>query len=1827
MSETSKILQDILAQLQALPPDDFEWERLPAFIASLQTLADSKLAQREHGRSQLRQALATLGREASDPLAWWSYDVTTWAADHCAWAEAAALAQKVQEWQAALLRHDELRKAPAGSRAEERARRSTVDSLETAIERSYSDLSAALSPHAPGPLVPTGTDVPTPAAPPEPAADEKESTEEIAAAADSANSDVAGYAGLPDEEAALTEPSPSPLVVPEALPAETDLSETESAEIGGFPDRPAGTDESESAPEPAISDEPIWPEAAYTFGEDVPSMAPVSNLEWLDLGKDTLETTATTPTADLEPALTGTVQDEMAHLPPVAAVDDTDEAWHALLWEMMAEDDLSGAYWVVKSLGAQGRPTPVPDWLLAAVQASRWVTADTPGLMRDLLQISRSHSPAENAPVHELLALAAALRSALVAPFSGMITWVDTPAVCPALSKLVLAVRSFADLGIGLHREDVRGLAGDEQRDEGVVEASREARRWLEEAPSRRERVTSVWRALVGPKGALKELLLPVCENRQEQVDAVRSELESWQDRPTVYARFDLMNAADSPGRPERVRDGGKQDLYREVEKATDIAERWCDAVKRARHIGARGNWFREQVAILRASAEQALPDIDAALHELAQNTQPASLAVAARVLQASLRQIRVLLDLATGGDRPADAEHPLWTLAVASDSLEAMLADRLLWFPEVPLNDSGAPTPAGLPLVAQPLRAARLGGRTLRTAADLWLAQQDYRFFDRLVTALADDIPASGLRQRYEEALGASRAALRASIAATSSAIEQALLDEAIDDEQRASYGGGFASLAVEEVRNFKAKLAELDRIRHDIRRGYQKRLRYLREQHALIAERLKTSLITADRQQAALAFVAAALDRIDVRVVVESQARLREVLDTGADLPEDWYARAPGRDWLVEFNSAAPHIERWLAEPRRDLRTLATSAAAGAAMAGIPFDRLEEPRRKEAAEALLSWRMLKQQGAKGNNGPAIAAVLRYLGFDLKTGDAASVDIARMGADWLHARAAMSAGNLARPIPEFGSQAQGLYEIICLWERPGAGAIAARLRDLHLDAHTVIVLYLGPIPARQKRDIIRVSRDQELAIAVLDETLLVFLAQGEDVRLRAFLRCALPFSALSPFRPFQFGDVPSEIFYGREAMARELQRQGGSCLVYGGRQLGKSALLRHVERQFHHPEREQYAWVENMKLIFDPAAGRSSGNVWRNLREGFKAQKLLDSRITTDRPEEIARYIREAMRANPKQRVIVMLDESDEFLDADAKDGFRTVIALRDLMLNTGQRFKVIFAGLQNVQRFQGIPDQPLAHFGTPRCVGPLEPGEAQLLVREPLEVLGYRFTDNGALLRILSYTNYHPGLIQYFCQELLKQLRERSGAALPPYQIRQEDIEAVYRNEQVRNPIRERFEWTLALDTHYQAIAWALIENQSKDRDGYARAYPPSDVLQLVREWWPAGFDDTGTDQLRGWLDELCGLGVLVRNPGGHYRLRSPNMVRLLGKETEIDDRLQELMTKSPIPVMDADSHHASLDDKAARYSPLTYAEERSLSQPRFGVGLVFASEAFGSGLLPAAVRRFLPVDLPAGTGDCTQIPSGVTAKDLDERLREYLDSQAKTERMILYQQVPPADPKDLAELVMVAHRFCQRHQARDRWLRILFLFDSQSTWHWLELPQSERIELEEAADAALWPRPWTLSAIRRRLVMLDKLDTDDAGSRAALRATGGWPYLLDVLCDRCAKGTDLRPTAQQIELDLATADSQLAQDFRACLGIARSDAAQRALKFVLEEGKGQVPEELLTPVMLGGSPELTDLKCNQAKEFLLRLGLVRLRGETLIVDPVIAQLMAQA
>src|SRR5690606_1306567 len=134
-------------------------------------------------------------------------------------------------------------------------------------------------------------------------------------------------------------------------------------------------------------------------------------------------------------------------------------------------------------------------------------------------------------------------------------------------------------------------------------------------------------------------------------------------------------------------------------------------------------------------------------------------------------------------------------------------------------------------------------------------------------------------------------------------------------------------------------------------------------------------------------------------------------------------------------------------------------------------------------------------------------------------------------------------------------------------------------------------------------------------------------------------------------------------------------------------------------------------------------------------------------------------------------------------------------------------------------------------------------------------------RFRNPATILRILAYTNYHPGLIQHFCRELLKHLRQRRDPE-PPFMIDHTDVEAVYRKFEVRDMIRQRFELTIRLDPRYEAISLAVAVEQLGSLDGFGSAYRADEIRTLVRSYWPQGFRQLGGDAFRGLLREMCGL-----------------------------------------------------------------------------------------------------------------------------------------------------------------------------------------------------------------------------------------------------------------------------------------------------------------------------------------------------------------------------
>ena len=1769
--------QQWLEELQALPADSPEWkpETITAFVEAIWQLAESKLQEREAPREQLRLTLASLVHQPEDIINYFGMsDVSTWTADTCEISETVALEKQVAGLNEALLRYQHLRQQPdAIELRENRRRRDELTALEDTILETYGRLSIVFG--SPPPDVP-------PTEPEESSRGEQEYQKE-------------------------TEPLDS------SIASEPQAVETE--EVGS---------ESEQVLQALSEEEPYETRSSIPEAERIMEPPPKDERD-LTSEKNFLSEEKTTapleePVVEHEPA--SGFSSGLRPSQEIATAlqsDDRDELWHALVWALIAEDDLPGAYWLTRSLNASRRLAPMPDYLLKAAQGARWLTPDDEeGFVSDLLDIAKTTQPASD-DVQTLIGLAASLRPALIAPGSGMISWVKVPSCCPELHDLVTAVREFAKLNIALRPEALDSVTGVEQHEATLSKIVHDAQQWLQEAPNQQttlRRASKVWYHLVGPRGELRELLLPVSEDRRSEADAVRGRLDQWEQENYISDRIHQIDRRLAGKKPRPIDGKIYQWVVRNVRDTCLLARRWCEWVGHSRDIGARGNWRFSQVEQLRSSIQETLAEVEAALDRFSQLAQPASLAAATCCLKRAIKQLDETLNLKT-----VETALPMRTwewFTSGAENLSIALSRRLLWFPELSLGDNGQPSEEIH--IARFLCIAYNQERSLRTAFESWLNKQDYRFVKTLLVGMRDETDETKITEmssHYQEVLDGSRLALSEHVHRTDQEIEQAVVDGIIGEE-RSGYNADVVAVSSKEVLNFAPEFEKLDSVHERLADARKKRLEELRKTWDGVEKRLERSRIDSAKKKDIKDRISRELEGEDTRVVEERIALLEEVLDIGGDLEEIFSkSSGPMRDVLAEFKQRAPKIEEWFEQAQGLPKIIKDiERAPRNPLGGINFDGVPKPRRDEAVRAIAAWRRLKQHDPKNLGRDQLATLLGYLGFE-KT----EFQVRGRGVDWLHASAEMSVSEfLVKPVPQFGSQAQGHYDVICLWERPGAEVIAARLRELRLTMRNVVMLYLGRLTEMQQRGITRTCREHELAIAILDETLLLFLASERDARLPVFLHCALPLTALNPYTPFQAGDVPPEMFFGREDMVRELQRPAGSCLVYGGRQLGKSALLRHVERQFHRPEQNEFAWVEDMKLIFDPDAGKDSIHIWRILREGFKRAGLILSNVTTDNPDNIARYIYEAMQQHPHRRVIVMFDEADDFLDYDASDRFRVVLRLRELMSDTQRRFKVIFAGLHNVQRFQGIPNQPLAHFGAPLCVGPLEPKAAQELVQEPLKILGYRFADDANVLRILSYTNYHPGLIQIFCQALLNRLHRRTGRSLPPYLIEQNDVEDVYRLPEVRERIRERFDWTLALDLRYQAIAWAMISDQMEmEKDNsYASVYPPSEILELVRDWWPQGFEGMTSDQLRSLLGELYGLGVLVRNINGHYRLRSPNLVRLMGTEADIQNRLLELSDKELPGPFDADNHHAPLDDEARYYSPLSYAQDRGLTPQQFGVGLVCASEAAGLPMLQRAFKRYVSTELN------TEIPKDVIdSEKLNDWLDKYLQTHKGHERLVVCYRPPDKARDSLESLVKVALDFCRRRRSRtgQKWLRVLFLFDPPTTWAWLSMPQERRENLENRADAVVWPHRWNLSGVRQRLAQHNKLDSEEI-CRFVLNETGGWPLLLDTLFKRCGAKDDPRSFAKAIGEELVRSDSVLGEQFRASLGLDVNEDVRRVWEFIHRED--QVPVEWITPEMVGSEPASSSEAYNIAIEYLQRMGCILMHRD---MDSAEAMVSAEA
>jgi hypothetical protein len=316
------------------------------------------------------------------------------------------------------------------------------------------------------------------------------------------------------------------------------------------------------------------------------------------------------------------------------------------LWKMVEDGDLAGAYWLSQAMSKLDKAPAIPPDLLAAAQASAWLTAETVlPYAEDLRGIARRYQPDQTHTEHLLLGVAAALPPILLAPSSEMLDWLNLPADFAWLADFVTPIREFGFYGVGLPSDVLPGVTDVAHLEEQLRQVVAQANEWWATAPHRRRgftRSVEIWHELIKPNGLLSEFLQPVLNNDPSALATVRAEIAHWQNSSYADNVIDDIDRTFSRTKKSKI-DGSFRDyLKRGIDEACRHALAWArvreEIDKRAHH---GGDWLAQQAAKLRVHLKQSLPEIMATLAELQAESQPLPQRAAAQVLVNALHHWR----------------------------------------------------------------------------------------------------------------------------------------------------------------------------------------------------------------------------------------------------------------------------------------------------------------------------------------------------------------------------------------------------------------------------------------------------------------------------------------------------------------------------------------------------------------------------------------------------------------------------------------------------------------------------------------------------------------------------------------------------------------------------------------------------------------------------------------------------------------------------------------------------------------------------------------------------------------------------------------------------------------------------------------------------------------------------------------------------------------------------------------------------------------------------------------------------------------------------------
>jgi hypothetical protein len=258
-----------------------------------------------------------------------------------------------------------------------------------------------------------------------------------------------------------------------------------------------------------------------------------------------------------------------------------------------------------------------------------------------------------------------------------------------------------------------------------------------------------------------------------------------------------------------------------------------------------------------------------------------------------------------------------------------------------------------------------------------------------------------------------------------------------------------------------------------------------------------------------------------------------------------------------------------------------------------------------------------------------------------------------------------------------------------------------------------------------------------------------------------------------------------------------------------------------------------------------------------------------------------------------------------------------------------------------------------------------------------------------------------------------------------------------------------------------------------------------------------------------MTGLLEEMRGLGILVGGTAHGYRLRSPNVLRLLGGEKDVERELEKFRERPYEPQPDSTVIRRPLPAGEAPASPLSLDQEgRILSRER-GVDVILGSPALGLEDVRPALDDLI-MQRAAEEQFKSQIVAGKNAGDLVAKAQRAYQSSAAV-GLWLHLDLSRLSLGDRYEALQQLAAWVGNLSHESRFVRMVATLGPDAIVEGHASGALSRLERQGAVNLYRLHR-WKEQGLRQWLHDVEfKPESHDQQPAQLISETAGWPILL--------------------------------------------------------------------------------------------------------------------